>query len=970
MERSFCRWISSPAGSPQGVVPLGVAGFIVCALWSIGAAVWPGLIADKQGEVSTLAPTLTTLATIAAAAIVLGLSAVLIGLQVLSRYGSRASRSIMDQTFGVLILLAGILGVGLPIWATVEPWRWLYVLAFAAFAWGMLALAIASYLTVTHLNAHWLTLHLVKRVFPLAETKNEAMFEPLGELQSTLLQIAAGSDDTEPGLPVTLRAIALVGLARYRMDPKNADLQHLIDQLASQARWPNPAKVSPEEFASLLALLARASDDRDTTFCALRAIRDLVQDGIQQHHPVSPSLLDGAAGIVTDRLKSLLASSSIAWLLAQIPIKPARSDLFPTFPGGQVITAGAKDEHPAPRIPDRVSWKVVRDWLETSGSPKREEWESLSALVPVYEGDGEEERSPEAGSEGDQLFEASDLQDEVLSILDGACAAPTPDDTTWPGGWRGVNALEQDIARLCSIGLSLYEAGRYPPTDRVEQAIEAIALRLIHQRRSGRHADDLSNVTGWRMGEAAGEPTTAYAANESLRELAIAAWRAGFARRSLLTIRRLLSIITYVVQSGDAKLLENIYMNLQLAFSRTAKSTNTYLAERERSRQLVLGLAPDFMALARAAEPHTDDALWTRVLSTLTAIAWSPLGSESETANNVYLYFLSGIGIGEAPQVGGPWDVVPWRHRPTCQPHELLPQVREELFGRFHSAAMLSQPGIALLAVLALWRDVLVRDDRATLERFRDALEKHVIDQGRRDFELPALWSPSGSSGDPAPRFEGPRIHWRLFDVARAALRWARTKLETGEPLPAVLPPVTTPDAELRSLITTFGAERLVDERTYWGVEAGKDYFIFVEEADRSRRLLRDCEERARAQFAWGYGGTGPSNLGEVLVADMLGPLAYCPSCFGAIGAGGGLVKCPSCGGAGLRRDLLSLQGALCHKVASLPREPDPSLLTSEACPSGAHWRMSRTHFLQRAFQLVDELDAEDRSEDGLCDGA
>jgi hypothetical protein len=86
----------------------------------------------------------------------------------------------------------------------------------------------------------------------------------------------------------------------------------------------------------------------------------------------------------------------------------------------------------------------------------------------------------------------------------------------------------------------------------------------------------------------------------------------------------------------------------------------------------------------------------------------------------------------------------------------------------------------------------------------------------------------------------------------------------------------------------------MINERQYWDIEYGEEYLVLVEEADRSRRLLRDCEGRARAQFTWGYGGTGPHNLSAALVADIPGTLAYCPSCFGAIPASGGLVKCPT----------------------------------------------------------------------------
>jgi hypothetical protein len=591
-----------------------------------------------------------------------------------------------------------------------------------------------------------------------------------------------------------------------------------------------------------------------------------------------------------------------------------------------------------------------------------------STLATVLDETEEEKRSPAAWAETvkarNRHSDAYDLLEEGVALLVSACAAPTPDDTTWPGGWRGVNALPEDIQRLSSIGVSLYKAHRYPPTDRVERAIEMIGARVVRGQRSELQADELSSLTGWRVGETALEHTTAHSATDALRELAIEAWRAGFGRRSLLTIRRLVSIITVVIQSGDPRLLEDLDADLQLSVIRTAKWTDDHIAERERSRQLVLGIAPELMAFGQTVKSQTNDELWRQVFITIDTIAWSPADSEIEAATDIYLYFLSGTDPPDERDVGRPWDIVAWERRPVCQPRELLPKVREHLLHGLHYEANSDQPGIALLDVIALWRDVLLQDDRQTLEEFRDALTEHVLDRGRRDFELPTMWSPTDNISEKAPQFEGPRIHWRLFDVASEAHRWVCKRLDTGESTPAVLPPVTTPDADLRTLITTFGAEKLVDERQYWGIESGEDSLVAVEEVDRSRRLLRDCEERARAKFTWGYGGTGPHNLGAALVADMLGTFAYCPSCFGAVAAGGGLVTCPSCDGDGLRRELWSLHSACYHVTASLPKKPDPSLQDSGNTPPGAQWRLSRTDFLQHAFRISDDLAVDDEADE------
>jgi len=488
--------------------------------------------------------TLDTLATIAAASIGLALTAALVGLQMLSRFGSRASRMVMDAPVSILLVIAGLLGVGFPLWATVEPWSWLTTVGFASFSWSLCALAIASYLTLARLNPQWLTLNTVRQVFPLPQPATEALFARLGRMQSTLLEIAAGTDEAEPGWRVTLRAIALIGLSRHRIDAKKADLVLLIDTLAERTRSPSTAKGRPDETAALLSLLALASNDSDVSLGVVKAIHELVQDAIQQHQPVRRSLLDEVAGLVTDCLRVLLDPAAIDWLVARKPIEQEGQKLvFQLSEGGRVITGNTETGRPEWAIPNHVDWEVVRDWLKTSSAPGRHEWTHLSALVPVYQKQGEEETKEvaeliegftsigpaaepvlnekigeavysydHAGEDADATFDtvldetdenerlpetwaetatarqrlsdAYDLMEEGVSLLVSACASPTPDDTTWPGGWRGINALQEDIERLSAIGVSLYEAGLYPPTDWIERAIETIGARVVRGQRS------------------------------------------------------------------------------------------------------------------------------------------------------------------------------------------------------------------------------------------------------------------------------------------------------------------------------------------------------------------------------------------------------------------------------------------------------------------------------------------------------
>src|SRR5438105_15837106 len=78
-------------------------------LGTLAATVWPGLqmAFGAAKDLSAMTSTLTTLATIDAACIVLSLTAALVGFQMLSRYAAHASRMVMDEPVGVLIVVSG-----------------------------------------------------------------------------------------------------------------------------------------------------------------------------------------------------------------------------------------------------------------------------------------------------------------------------------------------------------------------------------------------------------------------------------------------------------------------------------------------------------------------------------------------------------------------------------------------------------------------------------------------------------------------------------------------------------------------------------------------------------------------------------------------------------------------------------------------------------------------------------------------
>lgn len=1015
VSRSFAGWIA--------------VAVCVCIAWTALVVVWlsPSRIATEQGS-SRTESVLTTMATLSGAAIVLALTAILVGIQLSSRFGSRASRTVTTRPVAVFIATAGLLGVALPMWAAAEPWNWLRTAALACFAWTILALGAAGSRVLAHLNPRWLAFHQVERIYRFLTPEIESHRTRLRETQSVLLEIADGCPEGDVDRHAALRAIAFVGLAGYRLTGDGEQLSELVETLGARARSASHRGEAPLALAEMLSLIGVVSDDSDVGISALRQQSDLAQDAIaHRRDPVVRALLDEAAAFATERLQVLLEPAAIDWLAEQKPISSAFG-LRLVVPD-QEVPADVGHLTPDTVHADR---RNVVSWIENITPPSRRDAEALAAILPPAKDRVPAVRSePEAITVGQTLVEpdalgidvaadpedpseveesiviadladyladgpesvlakrdspkedqqshaerqatyaerrresdAYDVLEAIVETLAAACAAPSPADHGWPGGWRGSSAFAADMARLAAPSRALYEKARFPPTDRAEAAIEEFVIRLA--RADGPDARDRgpADPIGWRVPETTLRPKAAEGATTALRDLATEAWRAGFDRRALRTIRRLVAIFTVVAATGDAVRADELAEDLQLAVVRTARSSNDTMAERWRSRQLVLALAPELSTLGRAVVQLDDDAAWEKVFEVLTTIGWSPRGSESEAAAEVYLHFLAGSTADtDEPYFGRPWEVVSWGWHPTSQAAELPGNLRQQLFHELKMSATLEEPRLAILAILALWRDAVLAGTPERAEDLRRTLQEEILND-YRSVESDELRDREEIGKERPPRSDQPLVHWRVYDVAEAASKWAAESDGYRESLKPALPLVPSPNGDLLDLINGRGAIALVCEREYWGVSHGVDELVLVQEADKSRRLLRDGECRARPRINWGYGGSGPYDLATLLVADALGPLAYCPSCFGVIGAAGGLIDCPVCENAAMRPELGKMQRA-CNWLTSQLAQVPGRLAISEDAPPGAHWHIRRTDLLDFLVCKIAELSEDDGSGDG-----
>ena len=995
--------------SPAGWFALAV-GAGVSVVWTVLAVVWlsPARLATAGGS-SRAESVLTTMATLSGAAIVLALTAILVGLQLSSRFGARASRTVTTRPVVACMAMAGLLGVALPLWAAAEPWQWMRTAALACFAWTLLALGVAGSRVLAHLNPRWLATHQVERLDRLLTPGIGGHEDSLREAQSVLLEIADGCPEGEVDGHVARRAIAYVGLAGHRLTGDGAQLSELVETLGARARSASHRGESPSALSAMLSLVGVVSDDSDVGISVLHQQADLAQDAIaQRREPVVRALLDEGAEFATHRLQALLEPATIAWIVDQKPI-PSEVGLRPVAPDPE---APAEDGHP-PRSLVHADRRTGVAWVDDPTPSSRRDAETLAAILPpatesapAARAEAEVVEVPstlvepplldfgaQADAEGSSIAEeptviadlavylggrttpviatgdtpkndqvsdadghatlasrrrgseAYDLLQALVEDLAAACAAPNPDDHGWPGGWRGNGAFAADMARLAAPSRALYGSGRYPPTDRAEAAIEGFATRVARAEGSDARSHEPADPIGWRVSEATLRPNAVKGATAALRALAVEAWRAGFDRRSLLTLRRLVAVFAVAAARGDAVQTGQLAEELEVAVAHTARASDGTIAERWRSRQLVLAIAPELSTLGHAVAQLHDDALWETIFEVLDTIGWSPSDGGSEAAAEVYLHFLAGMATDtDGPYFGRPWEVVSWGLHPMSPAEELPDHLRQQLFRELKMSGTSEEPRLAILAIIALWRDAVVVGTPERAEALGRALQERILDHGRRSFEPDGLWNPEEPGAERAPRSDQALVHWRVFDIALAASRWSSQAGDDHRATERALPAVLTPDGDLFELIEQQGAGALADERDYWGVEWGGNRLVLVQEADRSRRLLRDSECRARSRINWGYGGTGPHNLASLLVADALGPLAYCPSCFGTIGVAGGLIDCPSCKN-GMRPGLRKMQSACNWLTSRLAREPG-GLPMTEDTPLGAQWHLRRTDLL------------------------
>lgn len=197
--------------------------------------------------------------------------------------------------------------------------------------------------------------------------------------------------------------------------------------------------------------------------------------------------------------------------------------------------------------------------------------------------------------------------------------------------------------------------------------------------------------------------------------------------------------------------------------------------------------------------------------------------------------------------------------------------------------------------------------------------------------------------GEELERSMNPQLaeYWQVLSLYDAVLGWARESTDRESPRCVHLPVSGRRAVEVES-----------SNRRYYGLHPrDRDPLVVVEERDGSRRLLPEIENEIELgiDIQWGYGGGGPSALGEALVNDAFNDSMLCPDCFGATPLTAWTILCGHCRNTGYGFDLESLTFRLVSgTIEGLPSSRDEPKLAGKV-----EWTLTQQDVLDSALGNV-----------------
>ena len=563
----------------------------------------------------------------------------------------------------------------------------------------------------------------------------------------------------------------------------------------------------------------------------------------------------------------------------------------------------------------------------------REQAAAALATMAAEKGRPQEEIRPRRARPMMPEYEVNEMIEDTVTGLRALLPAPSPASAAWPSGWQGTGAFDRDVRRIARLAEGPYARRQYPATSIVEETLEEVAGLL--RREPARSTEVPADRTGWRDPASAEDTGLAASTAMALATLMTHAFDAGFDRRALLTGRRILAAAASTAQAHDVPGLQAYAHAMNRVTADAFLHGRTSLTQAGRHRQMIVLaglLAESDQLLACWQHPELRDA----VDDITNYLVWrAPVDSVPTLAAACWQAQLLAAG----------WPVPPpgqLRSAGVSKPTEapVLPASLIEAAQEAISRELGDEdPAWAAASAVALWvhaagsmREYGGREAR----RIAAFLTEQVRDHDSRHAELPYREPPPGQDRAPGVR----PLPSQLRRLIAAAITWCQNADHSA---PLSIPPVQRPKS-LAVVARDLPGRRDFTDWTYRGIRTDDDEtLIVVDMPDGSQRLLRDAEARARGMFTWGYGGTGPHTLAEVLVADVLAGDARCPACMGAAPCGAGVAHCRSCGDAarlgGIEQAAETLVRTLISQIPQhccwvLTRQAILTHLTKQATPT------------------------------------
>ena len=882
-----------------------LASVLLAGVWTAVVSVWPGPWAgDEVEDASRRADALIAVGTIMATVEALLLTVGFVALQVSSQFSWRITRRVMGWHFVGALSLVAILGVILPLWVSVHPTMLRTGVAAVGAGYSALILGQAIWEVARRTGSDWLANALsvgALRHERRTTRDKERYCKQLAEDDTVLGEFAAA-----PGLlevdfrrAIVSRAVTLNAL--FRNGTPGGDIAVSVRDMSMVVEVGADARARAV-VAVLGGIGILISDDPQVNAASRECLLEIAhQARIKRAPRLAAYALDALTEVVDSRLQSILP----------------RTSALETRQGGQPrdLDLWAKARQPASfrkrtarrRMPDDVVGRFGRGEdispVELAAGLAHESIARRRTL----------DHSPdELPGRPDHYSDAYNLINETVESLRALMPAPRPDGSLWPSGWQGEGALETDIQRLARLAGKLYERGQYPPSDVVEEALEEVAGRL--RAEPVRDPDVAADRTGWRLASrtrGAGGPIERTA--DCLGMLMKQAFDYGFDRRALRTGRRILAAASACADANDLHGLE-AFEDALGDFIRDCvlhSPLGEEVAGRCRQTNVLSGLIVETDPLLR--HEH-DSRVGQRIHDIGESLVWSVLGSESRLGAQCWQSRLIAAGwLSVDPAYSAPPRIE------TLSPGPLAPHILRACAESMSRGLTQRDPVYAATLVTIMWAHAVASAQEGGRRAARRVIATTVANIRRVEHAYM-----SSASMVTRGHNRASLIHPQLRRIIGAASRWA------------VLPfkPAHFPASEYQSLECI--ARNLLNsssyrDRTYRDIKRCDGRLVMVTEADGSNRLLRDYEVRARGQFSWGYGGTGPHNLADAMILDLLDDFARCPTCLGAAPSAAELIRCKSCEGSGVRPWLAEAASILVTKViSSLPREQNWNLTRSQ----------------------------------------